>query len=178
MYLNKNPPSIEWQKPNVSEMRFETSCTNFPDNLISRNTQLGMGGFSAITGNTDTEVVSAVNPVKSVRTALTLLSVSVHWRWLSPTHWIHRTLCFSVHQWHCCRCSALHWALVPFAYLHILLSILFSERMLCTQILSNYTQSLFYTLYAKQKKSIWIRDFDKSFTVNTESISIFSTPKD
>ena len=35
VYLNKNLPSIEWQKPNVSEMHFETSCTNFRDNLIS-----------------------------------------------------------------------------------------------------------------------------------------------
>ena len=42
VYLNKNPPSIEGQKPYVPEMHFETSCTNFPDNLIpSRNyTQL------------------------------------------------------------------------------------------------------------------------------------------
>ena len=33
---------------------------------------LGMCGFSAITGNIDTEVISAVGNVKSVRTALTL----------------------------------------------------------------------------------------------------------
>ena len=39
---------------------------------------LGMCGFSPIAGNTDTEVVSALSTVKSVRTALTLLSVSVH----------------------------------------------------------------------------------------------------
>ena len=34
VYLNKNTSSIEWQKPNASEMGFEISCTNFPDNLI------------------------------------------------------------------------------------------------------------------------------------------------
>ena len=38
---------------------------------------LGMCGFSAITGNTDTEVVSAVSTVKSLRTALTLIIISV-----------------------------------------------------------------------------------------------------
>ena len=33
VYLNKNPSSIERQKPNVPEMHFEISCTNFRDNL-------------------------------------------------------------------------------------------------------------------------------------------------
>ena len=33
VYLNKNPPSIERQKPTLPEMYFEISCTDFPDNL-------------------------------------------------------------------------------------------------------------------------------------------------
>ena len=39
---------------------------------------LGMCGFNVITGNTDTEGISAVGTVKSVRTTLILLSVSMH----------------------------------------------------------------------------------------------------
>ena len=39
---------------------------------------LRLCGFCAITGNTGIEIVSAVSTVKSVRTALALLSVSVH----------------------------------------------------------------------------------------------------
>ena len=33
VYLNKNAPSIERQKPTVPVMYFEISCTSFPDNL-------------------------------------------------------------------------------------------------------------------------------------------------
>ena len=46
VYLNKNPPSIEWQKPNVSEMHFEISCTNLLENLYNQHSRL-MGMESA-----------------------------------------------------------------------------------------------------------------------------------
>ena len=52
---------------------------------------LGVSVFSAITGNTDTEVVSPMSTVKSVRTALTLIIISVGALTLTVTDALYST---------------------------------------------------------------------------------------